>query len=553
MKSRKTVMFLLSATGLIASQALAAPSVAVTVTLDDLYLRPGQTTLARVYGQVLSPASSTDGIFTYDLNVGINPTTIVTPVAASVNQPNSESPSSPGTLSSSGLAASYGTYFLVQNRGISSPQELVNFSIQGATVGTATLTVSGDTTIGDDFLLHESAPPAVNYAAATQAISVRAGDEWKGPAGGNFNTASSWVGSTVPGGASAIADFLTGITAASTVTLASPVTLGVVRFDNTKSYSLAGSAITLQASSGKAYAIGKSGSHSVSSAITVASDTEFNIRAGTVSFSGNLSSSAARALTKTGAGTLILNSINGLATGSSLDIAAGAVQLGPNVSSGGSSRISTLNISSGTARLGPRSGGPAQVLRLQNLSVGAASALDLYDNDLVVNNGSFSALEPLVLGGYRGGLDTSATGIVSTSSQTIHGGATILALFDNALAGFSDYPAGSGQTISANAIVGKYTYIGDTNMDGQVTPQDYTATDSNLGTSVDPAISWFYGDTNFDGNIDATDYAGIDGALGLGQGNPLASHAMGSPAVPEPAFAGMLAAGLLMSRRRRTV
>jgi hypothetical protein len=170
----------------------------------------------------------------------------------------------------------------------------------------------------------------------------------------------------------------------------------------------------------------------------------------------------------------------------------------------------------------------SRVLRLNTLSIAAGGTVDLNDNDLVVANGSFSALQALVLAGYSASADSSKTGIISSTSQNVHGGTTILALFDNSLGGFSEYPTGSGETIGANAIVGKYTYIGDTNMDGQVTPQDYTATDSNLGTSVDVGISWFYGDTNFDGNIDASDYAGIDGALGLGIGSPLAF--IGSPA-----------------------
>jgi hypothetical protein len=131
--------------------------------------------------------------------------------------------------------------------------------------------------------------------------------------------------------------------------------------------------------------------------------------------------------------------------------------------------------------------------------------LDLKDNDLVVTRANFSTLQSLVLQGFQ-----STTGITSSTSN----GTQILALFDNALAGFAEHPAA--------AIVGKYTYIGDTNMDGQVTPQDYTAVDANLGTSADPGIAWFYGDTNFDGQITPQDYTGVDSSLGLGVGNPLA-------------------------------
>jgi alpha-amylase len=192
----------------------------------------------------------------------------------------------------------------------------------------------------------------------------------------------------------------------------------------------------------------------------------------------------------------------------------------------------SLQVQAGAKATVRANGTTTGISYLNSLSLGAGAKLDLNDNDLVVNSGSFSTIQALVLNGYAGGIDTTKTGIISTSGQQA-GGTTILALFDNSLAGFADYPSGSGNSIAAGAIVGKYTYIGDTNWDGQVTPQDYTATDSNLGTSVDPAISWFYGDTNFDGNIDPTDYAGIDGALGLGQGNPLA--VAGAPvSVPEP-------------------
>jgi hypothetical protein len=40
-----------------------------------------------------------------------------------------------------------------------------------------------------------------------------------------------------------------------------------------------------------------------------------------------------------------------------------------------------------------------------------------------------------------------------------------------------------GLAIGPNAIVGKYTYFGDVNIDGQVTGDDYTVIDANLNTS----------------------------------------------------------------------
>jgi hypothetical protein len=201
------------------------------------------------------------------------------------------------------------------------------------------------------------------------------------------------------------------------------------------------------------------------------------------------------------------------------------VQSDGSITMDSSQHLASLQIESGSATL---SAGGSRWLFSDSISVGSGGQLDLNDNDLVVNNGSFSMLQSLVFAGYSDGPDSTRTGIVSSKGQRA-GGSTILALFDNSLAGFADWPPESGNTISPNAIVGHYTLLGDTNMDGQVTRQDYTAIDSNLGTSVDPRISWFYGDTNFDGEITAQDYTAIDSALGMTLGQlPNAFAAQGS-------------------------
>ncbi len=128
----------------------------------------------------------------------------------------------------------------------------------------------------------------------------------------------------------------------------------------------------------------------------------------------------------------------------------------------------------------------------------------------------------------------------------------MLMLFDNALVGATEWPAGSGQSIGANAVVGKYTYFGDTNLDGQVTGDDYGAIDANLGTTgIAPGIEVLVGDTNFDGQITGDDYAAVDVNLGLGVANPLAASSAIS--VPEPVTAALWGGtGIAFLVRRRS-
>jgi autotransporter-associated beta strand protein len=393
----------------------------------------------------------------------------------------------------------------------------------------------------------------------------------------NWSTNASWATGAYPDAAGAVANLLTKPSDDVSLNVDGSYTVGQLNFDNYFSYTLNGTG-TLHLSGNGANAeintFAASPVISANLAVDTATDVTVMYSADTLTMSGTLSGNGT-SLNKKGpgtvaitgpisytgqtninGGTLIIDSTGGNRTVNNIGGAGG------NLVKNGANKLSAFSvdmggnvtINAGKLEIRARVGSPRisnnHPMYVSSLTIAAGQTLDLNDNDLVVGSGSFSTLQALVLAGYSPGPDTTKTGIISSTSQTVDNGATILALFDNSLAGFTDFPVGSGHTLSPSAIVGKYTYIGDTNMDGQVTPQDYTATDSNLGTSVNVAISWFYGDTNFDGNIDPTDYAGIDGALGLGQGNPLA--AAGAAAVPEPSIAtGLLAAGILSLRRRR--
>src|SRR5207244_1213291 len=172
----------------------------------------------------------------------------------------------------------------------------------------------------------------------------------------------------------------------------------------------------------------------------------------------------------------------------------------------------------GAASVTPRSS-PPNVLYTNALSIDAVAAkLDLNDNDLVVSYGTnasvFNDVRGLVFGGYSSSPDPGKTGIVSSTGQTA--GNTILALIDNAIVGAADWPLGSGSTIDANSVIGKYTYFGDMDFDGQVSAGDYGILDANLGTTPAPGVAWLSGDADLDGSVTAGDYGIVDAYVGGG-------------------------------------
>ena len=97
---------------------------------------------------------------------------------------------------------------------------------------------------------------------------------WNGPGGGNYGLAASWTNKTVPNGVNEIARFSGGITAPSTVTLDSAATLGMLKFDSSQSYTLAGSgSLTLQTTSGDATINVNAGSHTINVPVVINSNT----------------------------------------------------------------------------------------------------------------------------------------------------------------------------------------------------------------------------------------------------------------------------------------
>jgi len=338
--------------------------------------------------------------------------------------------------------------------------------------------------------------------------SFPASKPWSIDSNGNWSTAGNWTAGT-PNSAGAEATFGGVITQPRTVTIDVPVTIGRIDFENINVYTVAGtSALTFDAS-GEARINVRSGSHTISAPVTLLDHAVITVtpEASNLAITGAITA-AGRYLLKEGAGTLTLNNVRALA----LSVRGGAVEIAPNGTVAGTSAISELTIAgipdSWTARL------------------------DLTNNDAVLHSSAanksanLARLYNQLKHGFNNG-DWRGLGISSTAAATNANADTGLTLVDNALLGYSDF---SGQPVTADSILLKYTYYGDIDQNGQVDADDLTVFASNFGrtsgaTQVD-------GDIDFNGAVNADDLTVFANNFNKGVGNPLV--AAGVQAVPEP-------------------
>ena len=76
----------------------------------------------------------------------------------------------------------------------------------------------------------------------------------------------------------------------------------------------------------------------------------------------------------------------------------------------------------------------------------------------------------------------------------------------------------NGLTVDATAVIVKYTYAGDADLNGYVDAVDYGTVDNWV--QFPGTTGYGNGDFNFDGVIDAVDYGYLDNSIQL-QGAPL--------------------------------
>jgi hypothetical protein len=192
------------------------------------------------------------------------------------------------------------------------------------------------------------------------------------------------------------------------------------------------------------------------------------------------------------------------------DLAAATANLTLNIGAGGSAHFAAPQHLAGLSVTGSATVAAGGANTVVTRSLAVTGTLDLADNDLVVD---FSSVSPV--GVWTGSAYDGVSGMIQAARIVSSLASGSLKVPGVAEAGEALGIAGtetavfSGQTVDATAVLVKYTWGGDANLDGKIDIDDYGQIDFNVG-APSPVRSWFWGDFNLDGKIDIDDYGIID-------------------------------------------
>jgi autotransporter-associated beta strand protein len=407
---------------------------------------------------------------------------------------------------SNGGGAVPGFYRLIDYDGNALP-DLSNFALGTTTLGTFGLS-----------LLNNQVNRSVDLLVqGTGVISF-----WNIQPDGAWSPGGNWTAGS-PNAPDAIAIFGPIAVGPRTITVDGARTVGTVTFDNTNAYTIAGSTLTLDAAAAPVGIKVLQGSHTISAPIVLNKDATLNVEdaSSNLLLTGNVTATG-RNLTKAGAGLAQLENV----------------------------RASSLNVSAGKARISakgtPNSASGTSVVN--SLTIATGAQLDLTNNSAIVDyTGAVGNLVTTTRQHLQNGrlVSTSATGLIGLG----YGDNAVLSPVKTAFA---------GQSVDPSSLLVKYTYFGDSDLDGDVDVADL----GNLATNWQTANVWSGGDFDYNGSVDVNDLgllatnwqAGTVTPLGPDLATALANVGLASAMVPEPAAIGLLGViGFAFGRRRRRV
>ncbi len=358
----------------------------------------------------------------------------------------------------------------------------------------------------DLFVNLSPADPYVRWSDAYDA-------KWKVNASGNWSGDTNWM-LGVPNAVDDVANFTDAISAPRNVTVDIPVKVGSMTFNNASKYTISGSqTITVESSLTGAITVA-SGSHEINAPVAIHSDTLFTITNAADKLKLTQLATSTKNLTKTGSGKLEVNAVRA----SGLNINAGTIEITTNGTASGVSVVDSLSIT------------------------GAGSRLELHDNDIIVEYAGGSSPYADIINKIKTGLTLmggNGAGIGSTEVDTQSLPGTMLGVVDNGAIGGQITSVSGFTGFAGDSVIVKYTWFGDSNLDGVVDGSDYALIDSGF-TSNGTLTGWVFGDYDYSGQIDGSDFALIDTGL-----------TSQSASLPEPAMMSLLGFGTLSLIRRR--
>jgi hypothetical protein len=351
--------------------------------------------------------------------------------------------------------------------------------------------------------LYINKSPAVSYTVYidnVQAVTTPISD-WSTDASGNWSDAANWRGlpesgggtQFVPNAIDTLIDF-GGISdsSARTVTVDAPQTVGALAFNGSATFTIAGtSTLTLDVSSGQASILDNRGVHTISAPLALNDDTTINVISAVDSVTISALQTTTRAVTKTGAGALVVNAVRAGA----LNVNGGTVTITADGTNAGASRVGALTIAGGTT---------------------PTASLNLSDNDLIATAGNKATITAQIRAARNGGA-WNGQGITSYVARDNVAHNTTLGVLSGAEYKSANGPSATfdGFSVADNDVLVKYTYYGDTDLNGKVNFDDYVRTDNGFNNHLS---GWFNGDFDGNGAVNFDDYVLIDLAFNTQSG-----------------------------------
>ncbi len=173
----------------------------------------------------------------------------------------------------------------------------------------------------------------------------------------------------------------------------------------------------------------------------------------------------------------------------------------------------SININSGLLEIA-LNGNLSGVTQTKSLTITGGGWIELHDNDLIIDYTGQSSPYNAIYNYLKTGLfllGGTGVGIGSTEVDTQTRPGTLLGIVDNGEVG-GQVTSLSGAATPVQSVLVKYTWMGDSNLDGAVDGSDYALIDTGF-LSNGTLNTWLFGNYDYAGNTDGSDYALIDTGL----------------------------------------